>query len=138
VQDAVNHGAKVHTGGARIGNTGFFWQPTVLTDVPDDARIMYQEPFGAVVAIRPFSKFDEVVAMANRLPYGLAAYAFTRNGAEATAIGRAIEAGMVGVNTFGITVPETPFGGVKESGYGSEGGIEGFEPYLTTKYISQM
>lgn len=138
VQDARDCGARIAAGGERFGNEGFFWQPTVLAEVPHEARIMNQEPFGAVAVLQPFSSFDEVVAAANRLPYGLAAYAFTRDVSRATAIGDALEAGMVGVNTFGITVPETPFGGVKESGYGSEGGMEGFEPYLTTKYISQL
>lgn len=138
VEDARSHGARLTAGGERIGNEGFFWRPTVLTDVPTEAKIMNQEPFGAVAVLRTFSRFDEVVSEANRLPYGLAAYAFTRDASRATAIGDAFEAGLVGLNTFGITVPETPFGGVKESGYGSEGGIEGFEPYLTTKYISQV
>ncbi len=138
IGDARDHGAKVATGGARIGNAGYFWQPTVLTDVGNDSRIMNVEPFGPVAAMVRFKKFDEVVAEANRLPYGLAAYAFTGSASQATAIGDALDSGLVGVNTFGVTVPETPFGGVKESGYGSEGGSEGLDAYLQTKFISQM
>jgi succinate-semialdehyde dehydrogenase/glutarate-semialdehyde dehydrogenase len=138
IADARDRGAKVTVGGSRIGNEGFFWEPTVLVDVPNDARIMNTEPFGPVAVINRFQQFDDVVAQANRLPYGLAAYAFTESERTATAIGDALETGLVGINTFQITVPETPFGGVKESGYGSEGGIEGLDAYLTTKFISQV
>ncbi len=99
---------------------------------------MNVEPFGPVAAMVRFKKFDEVVEQANRLPYGLASYAFTGSAAQATAIGDALDSGLVGVNTFQVTVPETPFGGVKESGYGSEGGSEGLDAYLQTKFISQM
>jgi succinate-semialdehyde dehydrogenase/glutarate-semialdehyde dehydrogenase len=138
IGDARDHGAKVKTGGERIGNAGYFWQPTVLTDVGNDSKIMNVEPFGPVAAMVRFKKFDEVVEQANRLPYGLASYAFTSSAQNAQAIGDALDSGLVGVNTFGVTVPETPFGGVKESGYGSEGGSEGLEAYLQTKFISQM
>jgi succinate-semialdehyde dehydrogenase / glutarate-semialdehyde dehydrogenase len=138
ISDARDRGARVTAGGSRIGNEGFFWQPTVLADVPNEARIMSTEPFGPVAVINRFRGFDEVVEQANRLPYGLAAYAFTESERTATAIGDALETGLVGINTFQITVPETPFGGVKESGYGSEGGIEGLDAYLATKFISQV
>jgi len=138
IGDARDHGAKVATGGERIGNAGYFWQPTVLSEVGNDAKIMNVEPFGPVAAMVRFKKFDEVVEEANRLPYGLAAYAFTSSATNAQAIGDALDSGLVGVNTFGVTVPETPFGGVKESGYGSEGGSEGLDAYLQTKFISQM
>jgi succinate-semialdehyde dehydrogenase/glutarate-semialdehyde dehydrogenase len=138
IGDARDHGAKVKTGGERIGNAGYFWQPTVLTDVQNDSKIMNVEPFGPVAAMVRFKKFDEVVEQANRLPYGLASYAFTSSASQATAIGDALDSGLVGVNTFAVTVPETPFGGVKESGYGSEGGTEGLDAYLQTKFISQM
>jgi succinate-semialdehyde dehydrogenase/glutarate-semialdehyde dehydrogenase len=138
IGDARDHGAKVRTGGERIGNAGYFWQPTVLSDVGNDSRIMNVEPFGPVAAMVRFKKFDEVVEQANRLPYGLASYAFTSSAQNAQAIGDALDSGLVGVNTFGVTVPETPFGGVKESGYGSEGGSEGLDAYLQTKFISQM
>src|SRR5258707_990283 len=137
VNDAKARGGKIATGGSRHGNQGFFFQPTVVTDVPDDARIMTEEPFGPVAPIVPFKTFDEVVERANSLPFGLAAYAFTSSGATATAIGDSIQSGMVGVNSIAISTPETPFGGVKESGYGSEGGMEGLQAYLNTKFISQ-
>jgi succinate-semialdehyde dehydrogenase / glutarate-semialdehyde dehydrogenase len=137
VNDAKEHGGKVVTGGSRQGNQGFFFQPTVITEVPDNAKIMREEPFGPVAPVVPFKTFDEVVERANSLPFGLAAYAFTSSGATATAIGDALQSGMVGVNSVAISTPETPFGGVKESGYGSEGGIEGLQAYLNTKFISQ-
>jgi len=137
VNDAKARGGKIVTGGSRHGNQGFFFEPTVITDVPDDSKIMTEEPFGPVAPIVPFKTFDEVVERANSLPFGLAAYAFTSSGAQAMAIGDAIQSGMVGVNSVAISTPETPFGGVKESGYGSEGGIEGLQAYMNTKFISQ-
>jgi succinate-semialdehyde dehydrogenase/glutarate-semialdehyde dehydrogenase len=137
VADAKNRGGKIVTGGKRRGNQGFFYEPTVITDVPDDSKIMTQEPFGPLAPVVTFKTFDEVVERANSLPYGLAAYAFTSSNATAAAIGDAIESGMVGVNSVAVSTPETPFGGVKESGHGSEGGIEGLGAYLTTKFISQ-
>jgi succinate-semialdehyde dehydrogenase/glutarate-semialdehyde dehydrogenase len=137
VADAVSKGAKVETGGERIGNKGFFFAPTVLTDVPLDAKVMNDEPFGPLAPVRTFRSFDEVVEEANRLPYGLAAYAYTRSAKTAQAIGAAFESGNVSINQHGLALPEVPFGGVKDSGYGSEGGIEAIEPYLTTKFISQ-
>jgi succinate-semialdehyde dehydrogenase/glutarate-semialdehyde dehydrogenase len=137
VNDAKDRGGKIVTGGSRHGNQGFFFQPTVITDIPDDAKIMTEEPFGPVAPIVPFKSFDEVVERANSLPFGLAAYAFTASDATATAIGDAIQSGMVGVNSVAISTPETPFGGIKESGYGSEGGIEGLEAYTNVKFISQ-
>lgn len=137
VNDAKGRGGKVVTGGSRHGNQGYFFQPTVLTDIPDDSRIMTVEPFGPIAPIVPFKTFDEVVERANSLEYGLAAYAFTNSSATANAIGDAIQSGMVGINSVAISTPETPFGGVKESGYGSEGGIEGLEAYTNVKFISQ-
>ncbi len=137
VADAKSRGGKVHTGGERGGNQGYFYKPTVITDVPDDSKIMTQEPFGPVAPIVTFKSFDEVVERANSLEYGLAAYAFTTSNSTAAAIGDALESGMVGVNSIAISTPETPFGGVKESGHGSEGGIEGLGAYLVTKFISQ-
>jgi succinate-semialdehyde dehydrogenase/glutarate-semialdehyde dehydrogenase len=138
VADAVAKGAKIRTGGKRIGNKGNFFEPTVLTDVPLEARIMNEEPFGPVAPIAPFNDFNSVVAEANRLPYGLAAYAYTRSAKTATAIGAAIESGMVSINHHGLALPEVPFGGVKDSGYGSEGGSEAIEAYLNTKFITQV
>ena len=138
VADAVAKGAKLALGGKRIGTEGYFFEPTVLTDVPMSARIMQEEPFGPVAPIASFKDFDEVVAEANRLPFGLAAYAFTKSLKTATAIGAAFESGMVSINHFGLALPEVPFGGVKDSGYGSEGGTEAIEAYLNTKFITQM
>jgi succinate-semialdehyde dehydrogenase/glutarate-semialdehyde dehydrogenase len=137
VNDAKDRGGKIVTGGKRRGNQGYFYEPTVITDVPDDSKIMTQEPFGPLAPIVTFKSFDEVVERANALPYGLAAYAFTTSNSTAAAVGDALESGMVGVNSVAISTPETPFGGVKESGYGSEGGIEGLGAYLNTKFISQ-
>jgi succinate-semialdehyde dehydrogenase/glutarate-semialdehyde dehydrogenase len=137
VNDAKSRGGKIQTGGKRHGNQGFFYEPTVITDIPDDAKIMKNEPFGPLAPVVTFKTFDEVVERANSLEYGLAAYAFTTSNATAAAIGDALESGMVGVNSIAISTPETPFGGVKESGHGSEGGIEGLGAYLVTKFISQ-
>jgi succinate-semialdehyde dehydrogenase/glutarate-semialdehyde dehydrogenase len=137
VGDAVRHGATVRTGGSRIGNKGNFYEPTVLTDVPKDARVMNEEPFGPLAVISPFSSFDEVVTEANRLPFGLASYAFTRSAKTANAIANAVEAGMMTINHLGLALPEVPFGGVKDSGYGSEGGSEAIEAYLNTKFVTQ-
>jgi succinate-semialdehyde dehydrogenase/glutarate-semialdehyde dehydrogenase len=137
VIDAKARGGKIQTGGSRHGNQGYFFQPTVITDIPDDSKIMTEEPFGPIAPIVPFKTFDEVVQRANSLPFGLAAYAFTTSSATATAIGDAINSGMVGVNSLAISTPETPFGGIKESGYGSEGGVEGLQAYMNTKFISQ-
>jgi succinate-semialdehyde dehydrogenase/glutarate-semialdehyde dehydrogenase len=137
VNDSRERGAKIATGGKRHGNQGYFFEPTVVTDIPDDAKLMTDEPFGPLAPIVTFKSFDEVVERANALPFGLAAYAFTASGATATAIGDALESGMVGVNSIAISTPETPFGGVKESGYGHEGGIEGLEAYTNKKLIIQ-
>ncbi len=138
VDDAVAKGAKLLAGGKRIGTEGYYFEPTVLSDVPAGARIMSEEPFGPVAPIVPFSSFDEVVAEANRLPYGLAAYAYTRSLKTANAIGAAFESGMVTINHMGLALPEVPFGGMKDSGYGSEGGSEAIEAYLNTKFITQL
>jgi succinate-semialdehyde dehydrogenase / glutarate-semialdehyde dehydrogenase len=137
IGDAVDCGAKVHVGGERRGKEGFFYQPTVLSEVPQNARIMNEEPFGPVAVITPFSTFDEVVAQANRLPYGLAAYAFTESAKRALLIGDAIEAGLVGINQVMMAAADAPFGGVKESGHGSEDGPEGVQACLVTKTIHQ-
>ncbi|MBN8929035.1 MAG: NAD-dependent succinate-semialdehyde dehydrogenase [Rhodospirillales bacterium 69-11] len=137
ITDAVKHGGKVQTGGNRIGNKGNFFEPTVLTDVPREARVMSEEPFGPLAVIAPFSSFDDVVAEANRLPFGLAAYAYTRSAKTANAVAAAVESGMMSINHHGLALPEVPFGGVKDSGYGSEGGLEAIEAYLNTKFVSQ-
>ncbi|HET7791839.1 MAG TPA: NAD-dependent succinate-semialdehyde dehydrogenase [Rhizobacter sp.] len=137
VDDAVGKGAKLALGGKRIGTEGYFFEPTVLTDVPANARILHEEPFGPIAPIMKFSSFDEVVAEANRLPFGLAAYAFTKSLKTASGIGAAIESGMVSINHFGLALPEVPFGGIKDSGYGTEGGSEAIEAYLNSKFVTQ-
>ena len=136
VKDARSKGARVLAGGER-GDSGFFFQPTLLADVPNEANIMNDEPFGPVAVSRPFDTFEEVIQQANRLPYGLAAFAFTENGRRANLIGELVESGMVGINTFAISGADTPFGGVKDSGFGSEGGKEGLESYQVVKAIHQ-
>jgi succinate-semialdehyde dehydrogenase/glutarate-semialdehyde dehydrogenase len=137
VRDAKDRGGKIVTGGDRHGNQGYFFEPTVITEVPDDSKVMTQEPFGPLAPVVRFKTLDEVVERANSLPYGLAAYAFTGSAHTANLIGDALQSGMVGVNSIAVSTPETPFGGIKESGYGSEGGLEGLQAYLNTKFISQ-
>jgi succinate-semialdehyde dehydrogenase/glutarate-semialdehyde dehydrogenase len=137
VADAKSRGGHVVTGGQRHGNQGYFYEPTVITELPDDARVMTEEPFGPIAPIVTFKTMDEVIERANSLPYGLAAYAFTSSDQTATTLGDAMQSGMVGINSATISTAETPFGGVKESGYGSESGIEGLQAYLNTKFISQ-
>jgi len=136
VEDARTKGAKVLAGG-EPGDGGYFYQPTVLADVPLEADVMSQEPFGPLALMRPFETLDEAIEQANRLPFGLAAFAFTENGRRANILGDAIEAGMIGINTFAISIADAPFGGVKESGFGSEGGKEGLETYQVVKAIHQ-
>ena len=136
VADATTRGAKLHSGGHREGTTGYFFQPTVLGDPPDEARVMMEEPFGPVVPITRFRSLDEVMQRANSLPVGLAAYAFTSSNETALAVGEQLKAGMVGVNTLSVSSPETPFGGVRQSGYGQEGGSEGMQAYLDVKFIA--
>jgi succinate-semialdehyde dehydrogenase / glutarate-semialdehyde dehydrogenase len=137
IGDATQRGASLRIGGNRIGNKGNFFEPTVLTDVPLGARVMNEEPFGPLAVISPFGSFDDVVTEANRLPYGLASYAYTRSARTANAVAAAVETGMMTINHMGLALPEVPFGGVKDSGYGSEGGSEAIEAYLVTKFVSQ-
>ena len=136
VRDAVAKGAAIITGGARFERPGYFYAPTVLRDVPDDAKAMIQEPFGPVALMTPFDSFDEVMTRANSLPFGLAAYVFTRNISTAARASEALEAGQIGVNATSVHEVETPFGGVNESGYGHESGVEGLDAYLRTKMIA--
>jgi succinate-semialdehyde dehydrogenase/glutarate-semialdehyde dehydrogenase len=138
VQDAVQKGAELVTGGERIGNAGNFYQPTVLSRVPLSARAMNEEPFGPVALMVPFAKLDEALEEANRLPYGLAAYAYTASAATAQALSSTVESGMLSINHQGLALPETPFGGVKDSGHGSEGGSEAIEAYLVTKFVTHV
>jgi len=138
VSDAVQRGAKVVTGGSRIGNQGNFFAPTILIDVPDDALIMNEEPFGPIAPIVRFSDREDVIRRANSLPFGLAAYVFTKSLNTANVVVEGLESGMVSLNGAPLNSPETPFGGVKDSGYGSEGGTEGLDAYLTTKFFAQV
>ncbi len=137
IDDAVAKGARLGTGGSAGDDKGFFYRPTVLSDVPLDADIMSNEPFGPVALIRPFGTFEEAIEQANRLPFGLSAFVHTENGRTANMAGDLIESGMVGINTAAISMADMPFGGVKDSGFGSEGGPEGLESYYVTKAIHQ-
>ena len=136
MQDAVKQGATVATGGARIGDAGNFFAPTVLVDVPLDAKVFNDEPFGPVAAVRSFNTLQEAIAEANRLPYGLAGYAFTRSLKSAHLLSQRVEVGMLWINQPALPSAEMPFGGLKDSGYGSEGGPEALETYLNTRAIS--
>ncbi|MFJ6892909.1 NAD-dependent succinate-semialdehyde dehydrogenase [Streptomyces hokutonensis] len=138
VADAVERGAKVLTGGQRLARDGYFYAPTVLTDVPADAKLMHEEPFGPLAPIVPFTDLDETLAIANALPYGLAAYGFTESAATAEKLIDALEAGILSINHCGGSVAEAPSGGVKESGYGREGGPEALDAYLITKRVSHQ
>jgi len=137
VADAVRKGAEVQTGGGRIGDKGYFFAPTVLTHADQKTRVMNEEPFGPVAVMIRFADFGQAVEEANRLPYGLAAYAYTKSAKTANLIASAVESGMITINHSGLALPEVPFGGVKDSGYGSEGGSEAIEAYLNSKFISQ-
>ena len=137
VADAAQKNGKLKTGGKALGTAGNFWAPTVLTELPLSARAMTEEPFGPMALINPFKTFDDAVQEANRLPFGLAAYAWTRSARTAQQIAASVETGMITINHLGLGMPETPFGGVKDSGYGSEGGTEALEAYLNPKFVSQ-
>lgn len=136
IADAVSKGATVLTGGERVGDRGWFFAPTVITNVPAHAQLAYDEPFGPIAIVEPYNDLHEVIERANALPYGLAAYAFTTDALKQHVFGRDLEAGMVGINHFGVSQPETPFGGWKESGIGQEMGAEGILPYTEVKLIS--
>jgi len=136
VEDAVSRGARLLCGGQAIEGSGYFFAPTVLADVPTTARIMTHEPFGPIAVINRWRSEADAIQEANRLPYGLSAYLFTRDLATAHRVADGLEAGMVGVNHFAVSQPETPFGGVKESGLGSESGAEGLRAYFDTKLVS--
>ncbi|MDJ1463883.1 NAD-dependent succinate-semialdehyde dehydrogenase [Nitratireductor sp. GZWM139] len=136
VEDARARGAEVRTGGARMSNAGYFFQPTVLVNVPDDARVMQEEPFGPLAVINPVSSLDEAIEKANSVPYGLAAYGFTNRADYIDRMTDGVEAGNLSFNTLEASLPETPFGGVKSSGYGREGGTEGLHNYMVVKNVS--
>ncbi|GGO34521.1 NAD-dependent succinate-semialdehyde dehydrogenase [Gemmobacter aquaticus] len=137
VADAVDNGARLLAGGRRIGNEGWFFEPTVLADVPVSARIMNEEPFGPVAIVNRFTHLDDAIAEANRLPFALAAFAFTRDTATATRLGAEVEAGMLSINHLGLALPEVPFGGTKDSGHGTEGGAEALDAYLETRLVTR-
>jgi succinate-semialdehyde dehydrogenase / glutarate-semialdehyde dehydrogenase len=137
VDDANARGAKVVAGGHKVGEHGNFFEPTVVEEPPDDSKLMREEPFGPILGLKKFKTLDEAIERANSLPFGLAAYAFTSSTRNATKIGDALESGMVTINHLGFALAEVPFGGVKESGYGSEGGSETFDGYLVTKFVTQ-
>ena len=135
VEDAVAQGATLATGGSRLGERGYFFEPTVLLNVPEAARIMREEPFGPVAVINPVASLDEAIALANSVPYGLAGYAFTNRADYIDRLIDEVEVGNLSINTLEASMPETPFGGVKSSGYGREGGTEGLENYMTVKNV---
>jgi succinate-semialdehyde dehydrogenase / glutarate-semialdehyde dehydrogenase len=137
LQDAVSLGAEVVTGGRRIGNEGYFFAPTVITNVPTNAKMMNDEPFGPVAIVNRFAEAEEAMAEANRLPFGLASYAFTGSSKTAQYLRGNIQAGMLTVNHLGLALPEVPFGGIQDSGYGTEGGSEAVDAYLDTRFVSQ-
>lgn len=138
VQDARERGAEILAGGSRLGNAGFFFAPTVVAHGSDSLRLMNEEPFGPIAIVTPFTDFDEVVSRANSLPFGLASYVFTGSASRAQHSARALATGMVSINHFGLALPETPFGGMNDSGYGSEGGTETFDGYLNTKFVTRF
>ena len=138
VSDAVSNGAELLVGGSRIQSAGSFFAPTLLQEVPDTARIMTEEPFGPIAPTARFSSLEEVIHLANSLPFGLAAYAFTGSAKTAGVLKQEIEAGMLAINSLHVHSVETPFGGLKFSGYGHEGGIEGLEVFLATRYSSEI
>lgn len=136
IADAVAKGAKLATGGARLGNEGFFFQPTVLTGMTPDMRAMNEEPFGPMALVMAVDSVDAAIAEANRLPFGLGSYAFTGSAETARRLMREVRVGMVSINHIGLGLPETPYGGVRDSGYGYEGGSEALEAYTNTRFVS--
>jgi succinate-semialdehyde dehydrogenase/glutarate-semialdehyde dehydrogenase len=137
IGEARQRGARLHSGGERLGNHGFFFAPTVLSDVPKEAAVMNEEPFGPIALCVPFRTEDEAIAEANRLPYGLAAYAWTADAGRQRRLAREIETGMLGINSVAIGGADAPFGGVKWSGHGHEDGPEGVEACLVTKAVHE-
>ena len=138
IADATSKGADLVTGGERVGNQGYFFQPTVLRNVSPDATAMNDEPFGPMALINTFKTYDEAISEANRLPFGLAAYAFTSSAETLQKLGREVESGMLTVNHVGLALPEVPFGGIQDSGYGTEGGSDAVEPYLETRFVTAL
>ena len=138
VADALDRGARLAAGGQRLDLPGWFWAPTVLSGVSADCRAANTEPFGPLALVQPFTSMDEALHEANRLPFGLASYVFTRDAATARIASERIESGVVCINHCQASLPETPFGGFKDSGLGKEGGVEGLQEFLQVKYVSQM
>jgi succinate-semialdehyde dehydrogenase/glutarate-semialdehyde dehydrogenase len=136
VEDAVGKGARALVGGGARDGAGYFFDPTVLSDVPDDARLLTEEIFGPVAPVKGFSDEDEAIAAANDTEYGLVAYVFTRDVKRAIRVAERLETGMVGINQGMVSNPAAPFGGIKQSGFGREGGVEGIDEYLETKYVA--
>ncbi len=136
IVDAQSRGASLQVGGERIGNKGYFFEPTVMSDVPTDAMVMNHEPFGPIAIINRFKTEEEAIKEANRIPYGLAAYAFTNSAEKIQRLGRGIESGMLAINHIGLGLPEVPFGGIQDSGYGTEGGSDAVEAYLETRFVT--
>jgi succinate-semialdehyde dehydrogenase / glutarate-semialdehyde dehydrogenase len=137
-QDAIEHGATAAHGGERIGNIGNFWQPTILINVPIEAKVFNDEPFGPMAAIRPFNTLDEAINEPNRLPFGLAGYAFTKSLRNADLLARKVEVGMLWLNMPAMPSAEMPFGGIKDSGYGTEGGFEAMDACLNVRAVTVM
>ncbi len=138
IDAAKKHGGKGVVGGGPLDRKGFFFAPTVVTDLPDNSMLMTEEPFGPVAPVVRFTDTDEVLKRANSLPFGLSSYVFTNSLQTATKVSNGLEAGMVNINHFGSALAETPFGGIKDSGIGSEGGLETFDGYLVTKFITHI
>jgi succinate-semialdehyde dehydrogenase / glutarate-semialdehyde dehydrogenase len=136
VSDATERGAKAIVGGSAVDGAGYFYEPTVLTDVPDDARLLKEEIFGPVAPVKGFASEEEAVAAANDTEYGLVAYVFTSDLKRALRVCEGLETGMIGLNQGMVSNAGAPFGGVKQSGIGREGGNEGIEEYLETKYVA--
>jgi len=138
IDDALSHSARLVTGGERLNRAGWMLKPTILADMPDSAKAMSQEPFGPLALVQPVEDLDGALAKANALPYGLAGYAFTRSDVSACKIKERLAVGVIGINQMVVTIPETPFGGVKDSGWGREGGIEGLEAYTVKKFVGHL
>ncbi|MEM8985773.1 MAG: NAD-dependent succinate-semialdehyde dehydrogenase [Pseudomonadota bacterium] len=137
IADAKSKGAKVLTGGERIGNKGYFYAPTVLSEVPGEARVMREEVFGPVASLARFTDFDDLLERANSVEVGLSAYAFTSSQTKADRFAGELEAGLIGVNNVILTAPETPYEGLKQSGFGAEGGAQGLDAYLAPRLVTR-
>ena len=136
IEDATSKGARLALGGSRIMNSGFFFAPTVLTEMTTEMRAMNEEPFGPIALVRRFADVDEAIGEANRLPFGLGSYAWTKSASTARRLAQGMEVGMLTINHIGLGLPETPYGAVKDSGYGYEGGTEALDGYLNTRFVT--